>query len=193
MSATVEKTRYTPEDLLRLPDDGKSYELINGELVERKIGWDSSYIGGRLGRFLGVHCEGATFLGWVAPADAGYQCFPDDPDKVRFADVSFIRAGRFPGGQRPRGHCRIAPDLAVEVISPNESLYDVEEKVADYLAAGVRLVWVIVPPRRIVHVYRADGTGGLVRETGELDGEDVVPGFRCKVADLFVDPTTPPG
>lgn len=187
MNSVAVKTRFTPEDLLLLPDKGVEYELVDGELVERKMGCESSWIGGELFYLLRIFCA-ANSRGWVLPADASYQCFPDAPDKVRRADVSFIRLGRLPGEQLPRGHCRIAPDLAVEVISPNELLYDAEDKVAEYLAAGVRLVWVIVPPRRIVHIYRADGTGGLVRENGELDGEDVVPGFRCKVADLFHDP-----
>ena len=86
---------------------------------------------------------------------------------------------------RLRGHCRIAPNLAVEVISPNDSYEEVEEKVREYLAANVELVWVINPATRSVRVHRADGSVTDLDENSELDGENVVPGFRCRVCDLF--------
>ena len=96
-------------------------------------------------------------LGWVAGADASYQCFPAAARQVRKPDASFIRIDRLPAGEEPEGHCPIAPDLAVEVVSPNDLYSEVEEKVDDYLAAGVRLVWVIDPPTRTAHVHRAGG------------------------------------
>jgi Uma2 family endonuclease len=186
MSTVAAKTRYTPEDLLTMPD-GDRYELVDGELVERNMGWRASWIGGRLHYFLSDFCQ-KNPVGWVAPADASYRCYPDAPDKVRKPDVSFIRMERMPAGEQPEGHCRLAPDLVVEVISPNDLYYEVEEKVAEYLAAGVRLVWVVNPPTRSVRVHRADGTLADLEETDELNGEDVLPGFRCCVSDLFVLP-----
>ena len=130
-------------------------------------------------------------LGWAFPADCGYQCFPDAPDKVRKPDASFIQRGRLPGEQLHEGHVRIAPDLAVEVVSANDLFDEVEIKVGEYLGAGVRLVWVVNPRTRTGQVYRADGSVTRLREGDELSGEDVLPGFRCRVHDLF-PPTAQP-
>jgi Uma2 family endonuclease len=187
--ATANVLTYTPADLLRMPD-GKDYELADGLLVERKMGSESSFVGGRLFRRLANHADDQR-VGLVWPADNGIQCFPDAPDKVRRPDVTFVRFGRLPGDRPPLGHLLIAPDLAVEVISPNELAYEVDCKVDEYLAAGVRLVWVINPANRTVRIYRADGSIGILRESDELDGEDVVPGFRCPVRDLFPAAATP--
>ncbi len=183
----VSKTTYTPDDLLAMPDGGKSYELVCGELVEQKIGFRSSLVSGQLLVFLYIHCQREQ-LGWVLPADTGYQCFPDDPNKVRKPDVSFVRAGRLPFEDAPEGWATVAPDLAVEVISPNELFKAVLIKVREYLAAGVRLVWVIDPATQTVHVYRHDGRGNILTSEDHLSGEDVVAGFDCRVADLFTPP-----
>jgi len=186
MSTVVEKT-YTPEDLLAMPDR-KEYELVDGHLVERQMSRLSSWVGGRLHRFLDIFVEEQQ-LGWAWPADQGYACFADAPGKVRRPDVSFIRKDRLPDALTSEGYTYIAPDLAVEVISPNESAYEVENKVLEYLNAGVALVWVINPEARTVHIHRKDGSVGWLREEGELSGEHVVPGFRCPVAAIF--PTNP--
>jgi len=186
MSTAVAQRIYTPEDLLALPDS-VSYELVDGELAERNMGFESSFVGGILFRLLSNHCA-ANGLGIVLPADASYQCFPDAPNKVRRPDVSYIASGRLPAGVLPRGHCPIAPDLAAECVSPNDSFSEVETKVNEYLAAGVRLVWVIDPPTRVVLVSRPDGTVARLSDGDELTGEDVVPGFRCRVGELFPSP-----
>jgi Uma2 family endonuclease len=90
------------------------------------------------------------------------------------------------GDRSPRGHVKLAPDLAVEVVSPIELYEEVEARVNEYLAAGVKLVWVVSPGSRTVLVRRPDGTCHAVGAAGELSGEDVLPGFACKVAELFV-------
>jgi Uma2 family endonuclease len=182
MSTAVEKT-YTPEDLLAMPDR-KDYELVDGHLVERHMGRLSSWVGGQvfyaLTAFLRDHQ-----LGWDWPADQGYACFPDAPGKVRKPYVSFIRRDRLPDALTSEGYTYIPPDLAVEVLSPNDLAYEVENKVLEYLNAGVALVWVINPEARTVHIHRGDGSVGWLREEDELGGEDVVPGFGCRVAVLF--------
>ena len=183
MSTTTEKTRVTPEDLLAMPD-GKNFELVNGELVERNMGWNSSWVGGRVHHKLSGFCD-AHKTGLVAPGDASYQCFADAPEKVRRPDVSFLAKGRVPPVGQREGHCRVHPDMAAEVISPNDSYVDVEEKVHEYLEAGVRLVWVINPQLRTVRVHRADGTITDLGDNDELTGEDVIPGFRVAVRDVF--------
>jgi Uma2 family endonuclease len=182
MAATETRT-YTPEDLLAMPE-GKSFELVDGNLVERNMGAISSWVAGRIFARLEPFCE-ARNLGWAWPADNGYQCFPDDPRKVRRPDASFIRLGRMPVAQIPEGFIRIPPDLAIEVISPNDLAYEIDEKILEYLGVGVRLVWVINPETRTVMVYRADETVTRLREDQDLDGEDVVPGFRCPIRELF--------
>jgi Uma2 family endonuclease len=121
-----------------------------------------------------AYCEPAG-LGWVFPADAGYQCFPDAPNKVRKPDASFIRRERLPEGPHARGFTRIAPDLAVEVLSPHEYATDVETKLQEYLDAGVQLVWKVNPEARLVTVLRVDGTGNRLREDDELSGENIIP------------------
>ncbi|HTE19506.1 MAG TPA: Uma2 family endonuclease, partial [Armatimonadota bacterium] len=157
---------------------------VDGELVEQDMGAQSSWIAGEILRTVGNFCSRHN-LGWVFNADCGYQCFPDARDKVRRPDVSFIARGRLPEDRIPDGHVPVPPDLAVEVVSPHDRFYEVERKVGEYLRAGVRLVWVVNPHERTVQVYRHDDSVSRLSETGELDGEGVLPGFRCPVRELF--------
>lgn len=177
----------TPEDLLAMPD-AVNYELVDGRLVERTMGLQSSRIGWRIGgllfKFLETHPIGEAF-----GPDAGYQCFPDAPNKVRKPDLSFIRDGRLAADGVPRGHCPISPDLAVEVISPGDEAYDVDDKIDEYLAVDVRLVWVVWPESRTVMVYRQPssplGTVSRLTTADTISGEDVLPGFSCSVKEFF--------
>lgn len=176
--------RFTPDELLALPD-GANYELVRGELVARRTGAEASWVGGQLHLLLANHCK-STGGGWVLPSDAGYQCFTDDPARVRKPDVSFIRFDRLAG--LPDGNLRLVPDLAAEVVSSAETYCEIEDKVDEYLAAGVRLVWVVNPPNRSIRVHRPDGTVTDLRQADDLTGEEVLPGFRCPVAELFAPP-----
>jgi Uma2 family endonuclease len=186
MSIVAEKT-YTPEDLLAMPDR-KKYELVNGRLVERHVSVLSSWVSGRLFRFIDIFVEDHQ-LGWAWPASQGYACFPDSTRKIRMPDVSFLNKSRMPEGLTSDGYIYISPDLAVEVVSPNDLAYEVESKVVEYLDAGVLLVWVIDPEARTIRIHRHDGSTSWLREDGELTGEDVLPGFRCRVAAIFPDKT----
>jgi Uma2 family endonuclease len=181
--ATTAATTYTPEDLLAMPD-GDRYELVDGRLVERSMGAESSFIGANLLSLLVVFCK-THGLGWVFGADCGYQCFPGQPGLVRKPDVSFLRSDKLPGGRLPEGHVKVAPDLAVEVLSPNDLVYETDQKVEEYLAAGVPLVWVVHPQSHVVLTYRADGSIQGLRQNDGLSGEGVLPGFRCRVGDIF--------
>jgi Uma2 family endonuclease len=196
MSTAV--ARYTPEDLLAMPD-GKSFELVGGQLVERKMGAESSLVGGNLHLRLALFCREHN-QGDVWPADNGYQCFPHDPGLVRKPDVSFVRRGRLPGDIAPDGWVRIPPDLAVEVVSPNDLAGELEEKLDDYRKAGVPLVWVIYPEQRKARIFHLDGPAVELMEDDELSGEDVIPGFRCPLREILPrrapaeeSPTTPAG
>src|SRR5262249_26184321 len=173
----------TPEELLAMPDAGR-YELVAGQLKERKVNLLSTVIAGEFHRDLGDHCHEHN-LGWLPSAQQGYRCFPWEPGLVRMADVSFIRTERLTPERWNEGLCPIPPDLAVEVVSPNDEVAELDEKVKDYLRAGVKLVWVVRPAFPAVEVFRSDGTLSWLRAEDELSGEDVIPGFRCRVGDLF--------
>jgi Uma2 family endonuclease len=190
MSAVMTKEEFSPEDLLAMPDSER-FELVNGVLVERHMGLLWEWIAGRLHFHLTAFCE-IHSLGWVIMGgDAGYQGFPGSPKTVRKPDVSFVRYGRFPGEELPTGYARLIPDLAAEVISPNDLYEEVDQKIEEYLRAGVRLVWVISPRNYTVRVYRLNGSSHSLRENDELDGEDVLPNFRCRVRNLFPRPPAP--
>jgi Uma2 family endonuclease len=187
MNSVSTAKRHTPEDLLCMPE-GDRYELVDGQLVEYNKSFWASYIAGRILNRLLTCCD-AHQLGWVLTEGTSYQCFPLNPERIRRADVSFLRRERLSLAQATaEGHLRIAPDLAVEVLSPNDLAYEVDAKVQDYLSAGVHLVWVVNPLARTIEVHRLRGEGTILRENDELTAEDVLPGFSCRVGDLFLPP-----
>src|SRR4051794_9073614 len=157
--AIATERRYTPEDLLTLPD-GERFELVNGILVEKKMGTEAGGIAATIIGLLFIWNQ-RTHQGRVVSAEGSYQCFGDDADRVRRPDVSFLRTERLPGGVLPRGHSQVAPDLAVEVVSPNDLYSEVRAKIEEYFRAGVRLVWVVDPETQSVEVLRVDGSGAL--------------------------------
>jgi Uma2 family endonuclease len=110
--------------------------------------------------------------------------------RIRKPDVSFFRFGRLPGERIPKGNITLAPNLAAEVVSPNDLYYEEEEKINEYFDAGVNLVGIVNPDTRTVHVYRPDGSAVRLTEDGQLAGGDLLPGFRCRVRDLFPTPAT---
>jgi Uma2 family endonuclease len=122
-------------------------------------------------------------LGSVFAAETGF-ILSRKPDTVRAADVSFISSARLPYPP-PRGYAELAPDLVVEVLSRDDNLREVREKVADWLKAGSRLVWVIDPVKKLARVHRADGSKSILSENDVLDGEDVLPHFSCAIAQLM--------
>jgi Uma2 family endonuclease len=189
MSIAEIKRDVTPEELLAMPD-ANNFELVDGELVERNMSVLSSWVETRASRLLGNHCDDKS-LGAVMSSSLGYQCFQDDPRKVRKPDVSFISADRMTSDLFPEGYCPIAPALVVEVISPGDLAHEIVEKVEDYVGVGVRLIWVIDPEARVVDVYRPNGSNNRLNEADFLDGETVVSGFRCPVNSLFPDKSPP--
>lgn len=168
--------------------DGIGYELANGVLSERKSGLQASEIAGRITGLLGMFLRQHR-LGRLYTADAGYQCFSHDHNNVLRPDVSFIRMGRLAGNKSPKGWGRIAPDLVVEMVSPNDIADEVEEKVNVWLGAGVGLAWVVYPGTRTVRVHRPrsspQGRVSDLTDSGMLSGEDVLPGFSCAIAEVF--------
>jgi Uma2 family endonuclease len=177
------KAEVTPEELLAMPDGGH-YELIDGELKERRVSFLSNLVAAEVTGILRDHCRSQN-IGWILAAELGYRCFPWKPRRIRRADVSFFGADRVTKERLSEGFCTIAPDLAVEVVSPNDLIEELDEKVAEYLRAGVKLVWVVRPGVHAVQVFRADGSESWLRASDELSGEDVIPGFRCRVEAFF--------
>ncbi len=180
--ATDQLVPTTPEDLLNMQDGGR-YELLEGRLIEKPTSPEAVWIARRLIALLNTY-GAAQQAGLAFPDGAAYQCFPSDPSLVRRPEVSFLRRGRLSPEQFAAGHCRIAPDLAVEIVSPANRYSEVEQRVHDFLAAGTPLVWVVSPKNGFVRVHRIDGSVADVRQPGALHGETVLPGFECRVADL---------
>jgi Uma2 family endonuclease len=187
MTVATAKLPMTPEQLLNLPD-AVNYELVDGQLVVRHMGSESSAIALAIGSLLRTFVR-SRHAGHVFAADCGYLCFPDAPGKIRKPDVSFIRTGRLPNERPPLGHIEISPDLAVEVLSPRDLAYEVDEKITEYLAAGVRLIWVVNPKTRTVRIHRPGdvqrGPISTLNHNETITGEEVLPGFECQVLEFF--------
>ncbi|MEZ6130089.1 MAG: Uma2 family endonuclease [Planctomycetaceae bacterium] len=184
--STVEKQTYTATQLLAMEDE-KGYELVNGELVERHVSGESSHIAVLLIGLLTPFVSKGK-LGYLFGADCGFQCFgltTGDADRVRKPDVSFVATGRITQVDYQAGYVPVVPDLAVEVVSPNDKARELDEKLEEYLQAGVKLVWIVHPKTKTVDVHRPDGSDSRLRADDKLTGEDVIPGFECQVADLF--------
>ena len=180
----------SPEQFEELPDP-KGLELVDGIVTEKNMGTENAAVQSRIGYYLNAVVL-PDKLGAVLDDDAMYQCFPSKPKQVRKPDVSFILQTRLPDGRLPRGICKVRPDLAVEVVSPNDLYELVEEKLADYFDAGVPLIWVVTPKTRTVLVYQADGTAKRLRDTDDLTADPVIPGVRVRITDLFPNPPEAP-
>jgi Uma2 family endonuclease len=183
MAPVLLEEQYTAEDLLAMADDHR-YELVHGQLEERAMGAKAGLVAANVIALLRPYVRGKE-LGFVFASDCGYQYLPHELRHVRYPDGSFVCKGRLPNDEPPDGHIRLAPDLAIEVVSPNDLAYKVEEKIEEYLHNGVRLIWLIYPSTRRVYVLRPNNQITRLSPADELSGEDVVPGFVCSVADLF--------
>ena len=159
------------------------WELVRGELRERMpAGWEHGQCTENLSFALGVHVR-SHGLGRLLAAETGI-LIARNPDTIRAADVAFLAREKVPS-RAPEGWVTVAPDLVAEVVSPSERPGEIQEKVEDWLAAGVRLAWVVYPERREVHVHRRGREMRILEEEGILDGEEVVPGFSIPVRELF--------
>lgn len=180
--AHMSTVHMTADELLHLNLPDKRTELVRGRLIVREpAGFQHGHVAGLLYHAIGQHVR-ANQLGLVLAAETGF-ILASDPDTVRAPDVAFVRAERVPD-PLPRGFAAFPPDLAVEVLSPDDRPGEVLAKVADWISAGTRLVWVIDPVRRRGRVYRADGSESQVSADGTLLGEDVLPGLEQPLAEI---------
>ena len=166
-------------------EDAVAYEMLeDGTLQERNMGMKADEVAGCVNHALFAHVYD-NHLGVLFLAGTGMQIFPDRPRRIPKPDVGFISKARLPGGEAVEGHLQAVPELLVEVVSKNDTVQEVEAKVAEYLAVGVSLVWVVKPDSRAVEVWRADGSFTRLTANDTITGEDVLPGFSAPVRSFF--------
>src|SRR5207302_7413214 len=175
--APASATLMTPEQMLRTADDGKLYELVDGQLVEKQMSDLAQMLANRVIRLLDA---------WSSPTDSGialvestFQCYAHAPEMVRRPDVAYITNARLAGYTWGQGHFRVVPDLTVEIVSPHDEVYELDRIISDYFRAGVRRIWVINPEQQTVRVHRAPGDLSEFVGAAELVDEELLPGFRC--------------
>lgn len=175
---------WTVEELERPGAPDGRYELIDGEIVPMcPKGDKASSVANVFAFFITGHVRPRR-LGRVYSADGGFVVFPDR-QMVRVPDVAFVRADRLPPESERDKFPRLAPDLAVEVISPGDTKAEVLDKAAMWLEAGVRLLWLADPRARTVEVRAPGREPRLLRLGDDLDGGEVLPGFPVPLTDLF--------
>ncbi len=181
MTTVNPKGTATIEDLLRTPDDGRKYELVDGEIVVSPAGVRHGQVAGKILYMIATFLENSP-IGIVLTPDVGIR-LPNG--NVRSPDVTFVRNEKLPDGRAPDTFGEFVPDLAVEVLSPSDSVRHVAAKIGEFLECGVPIVWLVDPSRGTVTVYRS------LSETQQLEGEDrieadgVLPGFSCPVSAFF--------
>ena len=181
---SAQKTLLTAEELLRLPAKGYRYELVRGELLEMPLsgaqhGVIAAQVAHRLTNFVDANRAGV-----VLGAETGFW-IQRGPDTVRAPDAAFVASEHLPESGLPAGYFEVAPDLAVEVVSPNDTASEVQAKVEDWLRAGARLVWVVYPDSRSVTVFRSWDDVRMLTAEDTLTGNPALPGFTCPVQELF--------
>jgi Uma2 family endonuclease len=175
----------TAEELERLPDDGNRYELVRGELIRMApTSFEHFEAAGLVVYYLNAHVIPRK-LG-VVGSEGGF-VLRRGPDTVRAPDVAFVRSDRVPRGEAARHFAEIAPDLVVEVRSPNDSMRDLLAKADEYLAAGTELVWIFDSPTQTVIVKTKDAMT-VFGIDDELVGDPVLPGFRLRIRLIYTQP-----
>jgi Uma2 family endonuclease len=175
----------TEQDVLDLIDhQDRICELVDGVLVEKTMGYMESLLALAIGEFLRRFVRKHN-LGIVLGEAGTLKILPS---QVRIPDVCFLSWDRFPGGRLPKVPIPdVAPDLAVEVISKHNSDGEMQRKLQDYFAAGVRLVWYVDPRTRTAAVYTSPEQCTMLDENATLTGGDVLPGFELSLRELFAE------
>jgi Uma2 family endonuclease len=187
MSTAVEQARrvWTESDLQALPDDGYVHELVNGALVmSPKNNYQHGDICSQLRIALGTHAK-AHKLGAVWDSSTGFWMRNRN---CRAPDVSFVSKARLKGFKRSsKLFFPGAPDLAVEILAPSNTPAEITERLEDFFGSGTQLAWIIHPEEQFVEVCHSPLQRKILGSGAVLDGEQVVPGFRFPVADLFAE------
>ncbi len=171
----------TKRDLLRLHGRGKLYELVEGTLVEKPMGFPESHVGFELGYFIRDYLAEHP-IGIIAGADALVELMPK---LVRGPDVCFVPLDQLPDRKVPRDQIsKLIPSLVVEVLSPSNTRGEIARKLKEYFFAGVVLAWIIDPRKVTADIYTAPDAKTTIDASGVLDGGNVLPGFRVPLAKL---------
>jgi Uma2 family endonuclease len=181
---TVATEQITAKQLWRMPKDGVRHELVRGQLTTMApSGFEHGAVIINLSTLLANHVKKRR-LGVVVGAETGF-ILTRDPDTVRGVDIGFVRASRIPKEGPPKQFWTGAPDLAVEVLSPDDRPGEVSRKVNDYIASSAAMVWVVNPKNRTVTVHQPMTEPQVFRNGQTLTAGKVVPGFKCKVSEIF--------
>ncbi len=182
--STLETKLITADELFEIQSDGFRYELVRGELKRMSpAGDEHGMVGMQLAIPLGSYVK-ANHLGKLYLAETGF-LIKKNPDTVRAPDIAFVRMERIKQTPRVKSYRHGAPDLAVEINSPGDTVSKVEEKVTEWLEAGARMVWIVSPKLKTVTVYRSLTDVVSLTEKDMLYGGEVVPGFQIPVAEIF--------
>ncbi len=187
ISAGRPDRQFTAADLALLPRSIVSrdvdYELDRGRLVEVRLpSYDHGVIAGRIGSALLV--QGESPQHGRAFGKVGFATSLN-PDSIIGLDAGFIRNSKLPVRKSPEGYLETIPDLVIEVRSKNDSLAEIERKVAIYLSAGVGIVWIVDPEARTITAHRPAETPQVYGESDTLAADDPIPNFRLNIAKLF--------
>ena len=182
--STVAERLMTADEFHKLCQDGEPRELVRGKVVElMPANFEHGELALEIGTELKLWIRGRGVEDY-AGVESGY-VLEEDPDTVRGPDVSYVRAENLPPAEQRRRFVRQCPDLAVEVVSPSNTVGDRRDKTAEYFAAGTSMVWEVLPDRREIVVHTPDGIARTYGPGGVLEGFDLLPGFSCPVAKLF--------
>jgi len=185
MIVAVEKKVWTDDEFMALPKEGDRYELINGELVNMgNSGMEHGYLSSNLTVILGGYVF-AHKLGVICDSSTA---FTMKTGNKRSPDISFVSKERLRGIKRlPKGFFEGAPDLAVEIISPNNTFAELHGKMIEYFENECRLAWLIHPDEQSILVYRSSHPDRLLKVTDNLEGEEIISGFSMAIKDLFME------
>ena len=181
MDAVKPKGTATVEDLLKMPEDGQKYELVNGEIVVSPTGMNHSEITVKILRIIAAFLDDHP-IGKVFNPDLGIW-FPNG--NLRSPDVTFVRNEKLPEGRTPDTFGEFVPDLAVEVMSPSDRRKFVAAKIEEFLKAGVPIVWLVDPSRQTVTEYRPLSEIKVYSGDDVIHAEPVLPGFSCAISRFF--------
>ncbi len=184
MTVALDRKQWTDEEFMALPDTGDRYEIVDGELVMSNCGTEHGYIAVILSSALHSFIRSQK-LGIVTDSSTSFSL---KSGNKRAPDISFIAKKRLVGLRKvPKKLWQGAPDLAIEILSPTNTVEEIHEKIVEYFENGAKLIWIINPQDESVLTYRSPQPDRLLKSGDNLDGEDVVSGFSFPVGELFAE------
>ena len=169
----------TEEEFMRLPDNGRKYELVDGEARVVPASFQHDIIGMTVGSLLRPAAKGR---GYIAGAQAGFRMTSAN---IRCPDISFTRKEHYPDGVPSNAFGSVAPDLCIEIISPSENRADLERKLREYFDSGAEQVWRMYPETETIEIFSSPTNFHVLSSEDEIDARELLPDFRCRVGDLF--------